>query len=285
MGGCRQFSSGVVLCKYPTVVFITDFSVRHGGGITQKYVLAKVVADDSPVETSQCQVAVDYRKGAVLYLLQQVILTVGLVDFRHTVYLVDGSHVEIRTESFVGQCQDIGFSGLGFDAEVKVSGIVPAAYVHSGNHFTRFELGQALFLVVAVDMIVCRCHLGIVHVAAVVPYAVFFVDAHVAHLYGKEVFQYGLPYATGIYVIVDAEDGRHGGIVFNLIKPRFLYICEVYFQIVIPQEFTPVGRSDVLDNLFAVGINADDLCRFLSVVTYIHFDDGFLVLSGMITYL
>ena len=28
-----------------------------------------------------------------------------------------------------------------------------AAYVHSGNHFTRFELGQALFLVVAVDML------------------------------------------------------------------------------------------------------------------------------------
>lgn len=132
MGGCRQFSSGVVLCKYPTVVFITDFSVRHGGGITQKYVLAKVVADDSPVETSQCQVAVDYRKGAVLYLLQQVILTVGLVDFRHTVYLVDGSHVEIRVESFVGQCQDIGFSGLGFDAgdyDLRVESQAGEAYI------------------------------------------------------------------------------------------------------------------------------------------------------------
>ena len=285
MGGCRQFSSGVVLCKYPTVVFITDFSVRHGGGITQKYVLAKVVADDSPVETSQCQVAVDYRKGAVLYLLQQVILTVGLVDFRHTVYLVDGSHVEIRAESFVGQCQDIGFSGLGFDAEVKVSGIVPAAYVHSGNHFTRFEFGQALFLVVAVDMIVCRCHPGIVHVAAVVPYAVFLVDAHVAHLYGKEVFQYGLPYATGIYVIVDAEDRRYGGIVFNLVESRFLHIREVHLQIVVSQELAPIGRSDVLDHFLAVCVNADDLCRFLSIVTYIHFDDGFLVLGGMITYL
>ena len=165
------------------------------------------------------------------------------MDFRHTVYLVDGSHVEIRVESFVGSAQDIGFFlRQGFDAEVKVSGIVPAAYVHSGTTSPGFELGQALFLVVAVDMIVCQCHLGIVHVAAVVPYAVFFVDAHVAHhLARKEVFQYGLPYATGIYVIVDAEEWGYGGIVFNLIKPRFLYICSLLSVIVIPP--TSVGAG------------------------------------------
>lgn len=110
------------------------FPVGHGGGITQKYVLAQVVADDSPVETSQCQVAVDYRKGAVLYLLQQVILTVGLVDFRHTVYLVDGSHVEIRVESFVGQCQGYRILRLGISMRrSKSPASVPAAYVHSGT--------------------------------------------------------------------------------------------------------------------------------------------------------
>ena len=70
------------------------------------------VADDASIETSQGEIAVHHAERTVLHLLQQVVLAVGLMDFRHASVLVDGCHIEFGMEFLVGKSEDIRLAGL-----------------------------------------------------------------------------------------------------------------------------------------------------------------------------
>ena len=134
-------------------------------------------------------------------------------------------------------------------------------------------------------MVVSGSHLRIVHMAGVVPYTILFSYTHVAHLHGQEVLQHGLPYATIINTFVDAEDGRNGITILELIYTRCSHIREVSLHVVITQELTPVGRLNALYNLLAIGIDTNKLSHGALCVTLIKLDDSHLLLIGVITHL
>jgi len=68
-----------------------------------------------------------------------------------------------------------------------------------------------------------RCHQGIIHVAEVVPNAVSFVYAHVAHLHRQKIFQCGLPNMAVVNVVVNFK--RFGFVIAvnNLLNARLSY--------------------------------------------------------------
>ena len=204
--------------------------------------------------------------------------------------VVDGRRVDIGLELFVGKCEDIGFTSLRLYAEVEITGIVPASDVHAG-HLCSFSIfRKARPLVVAVDVIAHMGHQGIVEVAGVVPDAVLLSNAHVTHLHRQEVFHHGLPYATIVDVVGDAEHARPLQSIVYLIETGFGDIGEIGNEIAIAQEAAPVGGFHTADDVFAIGIDAHEAhhfrsCRLLEAVAAVGLDDNAFRLLRQIAHL
>ena len=75
-------------------------------------ILAKAVAYDASIETSQSLVTCNYAEGAVLHLLQYVVLAVGLVYLSHAILLVNARGIDVGTEHLVGEGKDIRLAYL-----------------------------------------------------------------------------------------------------------------------------------------------------------------------------
>ena len=74
--------------------------------------MSQIVADDATVESAQCLIGTNHRKSAVLYLLQNVVPAIRLMDLRHVVFLADGGHIDVRMEGFVSESEDVGLADL-----------------------------------------------------------------------------------------------------------------------------------------------------------------------------
>ena len=141
------------------------------------------------------------------------------MDFGNFMLLIDGGCIVIHVECFKGKSEIVSFSSLGFHTQIEVTGIVPAAYIESGNPVTGLVFRQCRrSLYIAVKMVVIhRCHACVVIVAQIMPYPVLFTHTHVTHLDRKEIFQYRLPYTTVINVAGNTEDRRSAAAVNNLV--------------------------------------------------------------------
>ena len=86
---------------------------------------------------------------------------------------------------------------------------MPSTYVEAVDHVKSLMLCHVvLWLGISVDMVAGNSKTCVVHVACVVPYTVFLVNPHVAHLYREEVFDYRLPYTALVNISSDVEDRR-----------------------------------------------------------------------------
>ena len=90
------------------------------------------MTDNTAVQASQGKISVDYGKGTVLYLLEDVVLPVGLMYFSNVLLEVDGCCVDLRVESLPCPGKYVALSYLGLYAEVEVSRIVPPSDVQIG---------------------------------------------------------------------------------------------------------------------------------------------------------
>ncbi len=143
-------------------------------------------------------------------LLQHVRLSIRLVNLNHPRGLVDGGGIIILAERFIGQCQDIGLTRLGFHAQVEVPRIVPAADIQSRYRVTRVEPRKGrVTLHIAVDVVeVDGSHPGVIHVTEIMPHTIFLIHPHVAHLHRQEILQHRLPDASFINITCYAKNRR-----------------------------------------------------------------------------
>ncbi len=118
---------------------------------------------------------------------------------------------------------------------------MPSSYVKSGYMIPGAELGECrTALYITVKMIeVCRSHPCIVHVTQSVPYPVFFINPHVAHLDGKEILQRRLPYISFKNVSRYPEWLGLLISVFYIIEAFLVDFGEIEFQVFVSQEITP----------------------------------------------
>ena len=173
---------------------------------------------------------------SVLDLLLDVILAVRLMDLDRTLMLVDGRSVDLRMEILKGHRQDIAFVAGGM-AHIVIAGIVPAADVDSRNDLEGLEGGRVVItLYITVDMVAHRSHLGVVHVACIVPDLVLVRDPHVAHLVWQEVLHHRLPHSPVVYVRSYPKDRGTPVPVMHGIESFLLDIGEIHLEIVVAQE-------------------------------------------------
>lgn len=93
-------------------------------------------------------------------------------------------------------------------------------------------------------------HTCIVMMTEVMPYTVFFVHTHVAHLYRQEVFHLCLPDTLVPHIFGNAEHRRSSIAVHYLIEPFFRHFREIELQIVVALEISPI-----LGSLFALPVS------------------------------
>ena len=138
---------------------------------------------------------------------------------------------------------------------------MPSSDVHT-RHFLASLVSSVVFsvLVVSVDMVVGLCHQSIVHVASIMPDAVFFVHAHVTHLHGEEIFHHRLPHTAVIHIAGNAEQRRLRCAVIHTVESCLVYIAEVCLDILIPKEIAPFSGADGFHEMLAVSIYAHQLC-------------------------
>ena len=86
---CAHLTVRVVLCVNPSVVVVTRDTVCHCRSVTEENVLTEVVADDTSVEASECKISVYYCKCTMLDLLEDIVLSVRLMDLHDMSFLVD----------------------------------------------------------------------------------------------------------------------------------------------------------------------------------------------------
>src|ERR1700733_12272918 len=97
-------------------------------------------------------------------------------------------------------------------------------------------------LYITVEMVgVHRRHPRIVHMTEPMPYPVFIIDPHMAHLHRQEIFQRGLPYILLIHVLAYLEGVGPVVAVLHDIHAWLPHLAEVELQIMITQEISPVG--------------------------------------------
>ena len=204
-------------------------------------VLAQGRADDPAVEAAEGPVAAHHGQGPVLDLLQDVGLPVRLVHLDDAELLVDGGVVVGGTERLPGQREAVHRVRLRLDAQVVVTGVVPAAPVEAGHRLTGREPRQRRgALQVPVEVVVAdRGHAGVVEVAGVVPDPVALIDAHVAHLDRKERVDGRLPDVALVDVLADPERVRARVAVADDVHPRGLDRREVEAEVVVAEEAAP----------------------------------------------
>ena len=106
---------GIVFGKDPAVVFIAGNAVGHRSSIAQKHILTHIITDDATIEPAKSLIGAHNSKRAVLNLLEDIVAAIGLVNLHIVILLVDGSYIDFRMESLVGQSQNIGLARLRFD--------------------------------------------------------------------------------------------------------------------------------------------------------------------------
>ena len=181
----------------------------------------------------------------MLDLLKQVVFSVRMMDFHCLRLLVDHGGIPFHVESFIRQGQQVSFAGLGFHAKVEIAGIMPAPAVQAGYAFAGRKTGEGIRpLAVTVEMVpVHRRHPRVIHMASSVPYPVFLIDPHVAHLNRQEVFKNRLPDTAVKQIGRDAENGGHRIATADLIKAGLGDIGEVKAQAAVAQEPAPDGAG------------------------------------------
>ena len=132
---------------------------------------------------------------------------------------------------------------------------------------------------------VYRCHTGIIIVAKTVPDAIFLVDSHVTHLYGKKIFQYRLPYTPVIYVTGNSEDTGLGISVPYLIEAFFLDIRKIKPKIIVTKELSPFLPSQAADRFFPFLCNFIKDGIFKHCFPFVKLNDGDLGSLRVIAYL
>ena len=270
----------------PAVVVVAQDAVRHRGRVAEQGVLAQVVGDRAFGEAPQRQVGVHLVQHAVLNLLPDIVLAVGLVDLYQVPRLVDGRHVNLRMEVLQRHRQDVTL-GTRRGADVVVAGVVPAAHVHAVHRLQRLvRRPVVLRLHVAVDVVARRRHQGVVQVAGVVPDLIFLHHLHVAHLHGQEVLDHRLPHAPVVDVRSDPEDGRRAVAVADTVEPLLPHVGEVGLQVLVAKEVPfPKHGGDALHEMLAVGVVAQQRRARERGVAAVGLDDRDLALVRQIAHL
>ena len=258
-----------------------------GRRITQVCILAYGRTQNPSVETPQSLPTRHYRQSTVFHLLQQVILSIRLVNLDYLLFKIYGSLVPIGTKVLTSHGKYIGLACLGFHTQVIVPRIVPSTHIQPWNQITRLVLTKSRgSLSISVYMVdIGFGHTCIVMMTEVMPYTVFFVHTHVAHLYRQKVFHLCLPDTLVPHIFGNAEHRRSSIAVHYLIEPFFRHFREIELQIVVALEISPILGSLLLYQFPAIGSNAIK-GRLLEVcIPFIQLYDSHFLLSRMVTYL
>ena len=162
---------------------------------------------------------------------------------------------------------------------------MPAADVYTRHLLALLIFTEIRPLVVAVDVVADTSHQRIVHVAGVMPDAVFLSYPHMAHLDGQEVLDDGLPDASVVDIIGNAEYARLVVAVAHLIEPGFRHVAEISREVAVAQELSPDLRRHLADNGFPIGIDADELNIIHRSFALVCLDDDMLRLLRQIAHL
>ena len=285
MCSCSQVAHWIVLGIYPSVVIVAFDTIGHGGSIAQHGILPEVVTDDATVGAAQCAICCTYRQCAVFYLLQDVVLTVSLVNLREMLLLIDGRHIYFRLKLLVYHRQIVGFANLRLDAKVQVASIVPSAHSQSIHLFFLSKRRQSRFLIITIYTVFVACHACIVHVTSVVPNAIFLVDPHVTHLIRQEIFYHRLPYTTVKHGIVDSKYRRLHIAIAYLVESRSDNVREIETCILVAQKISPLVEWHGAYHFLAFRANVYEFGSALCTVSAVHFHYRHLLLVSEISHL
>ena len=198
--------------------------------------------------------------------------------------LINRGGIQVHMERLICEGEQVGFPCLGFDAQVKVPGVMPSAAVEAGHALPGAEARQGIrALEVPVKMVPGdRGHPGIVHMASSVPDAVVFTDAHMAHLHGQEIFQDGLPDPAVKDVWSNAKDAGDGGGAGDLVKAGLSDGRKIKAQIPVTQEGAPVLTGKRQDFFFFPSGKAPERHVRAFRLPAVELHDGGLDLAGEI---
>ena len=221
----------------------------------------------------------------MLNLLEDVRFAVGDVDLGAVILLVDGGVVVVEMEVFVGGGENGDLVSLGIDAEIGIAGVVPSALVEAGTVWpgSNFVSVDATLRVAVEVVVIHERHACVVEVACAVPDAILLLDAHVAHLHRKEVFEDRLPDSALVDVGSDAKGVRERIAIGDLVHAGFGNAREVELDIFIAKEVAP-GRWPGCEHFArAPGrLDAKDADVFGCGVVTVEFNDGELLLCGVV---
>ncbi len=220
----------------------------------------------------------------MLDLLDGVVLAVRLMNVGFFLGFIDRRGVVVQPEFLDHLGQQPHRAHLAFDAQVVIAGVVPAAAVEIRHAVARFILGQRVrSLVIPVEMVADLRHARVILVVQAVPGAVLFLDQHVAHLDGQEVFQRRLPDVAVEDVVADLKRVRDLVAIAQHVHAGGRHGAEVGGHIVVAQEMPPRFGSETLHLLAARRRHAIQHQRIGLGIAHVLLDDDRLGLARAIS--
>src|SRR5664279_62337 len=129
-------------------------------------------------------------------------------------------------------------------------------------------------------------HSGIIHMTDAMPYTVFFIYTHMAHLHRQKIFKGGLPYIIFIDVFADLKNSTLPFPISHQVHPRIFDCSKIKLQIIIPEKVSPALRTALQNGFeFAIGFNANQAGISSLPVVFVQFNDSYLLLQWMISHL
>src|SRR5574344_844437 len=140
---CRcELAIRIFLSKYPTIISCTCFMIRDCSCVSQMNILSYTVTHDTSIQTPQSLIARNDRQSSILYLLQNVIFAVGLMNFGNMSELVNRSFIIIHMKVLISFCQNVSFTRLGFYSQIIIAGIMPSTDSYIRNVISRLIFRQ-----------------------------------------------------------------------------------------------------------------------------------------------
>ncbi len=191
-----------------------------------------------------------------------------------------------NVEFLVSRRQNKHLPGLGLDAKILITSVIPTALSQARHVLAGFKSGQRRgTLHITIEVVnVGRRHECIIHMTDVMPELVFFLHPHVAHLYRQKIVQRRLPNILVINIRGYAERFTLLLTQYQLIHSLFLHVGEVEVEIFVAQKIAP-GLGFFIQHYLVIAIlaQAQQLHFVIEIIVGVSFDYRHFFLRRMVT--